>query len=57
MKHLLFLIPDTACPGICPEEGGQHLIARYAGKAKFLLNYIDMLEKVLQFRFRGYLRC
>ena len=44
----LFLIPDELAQEFV-EKKGQHLIARYAGKAKFLLNYIDMLEKSSNF--------
>ena len=44
----LFLIPATLVQKFA-EKQGEHLIARYAGKSKFLLNYIDMLEKSSNF--------
>lgn len=41
--------PITLCSPLEMAQGGapraEHLVARYAGKPKFLLNYIDLLEK------------
>lgn len=40
----LWLIPQSAAAEFF-KLPGENLIARYPGKAKFLLNYVDMLEK------------
>ncbi len=44
----LFLIEDGLAREFAQKDG-QHLISRYAGKSKFLLSYIDMLEKSSKF--------